>query len=311
MSNPIRRTPIAVGVYLFLSVLVGFGWSEIPPEINIQGTLEAAESGPLTGVRDYRVRFISSATGGAVFGEASGTVALSDSGRFSIDLVPTPAVLDTAEVWYELAIDVSGDGIDPNDVFPDRVRIQSVPFALRSGDAQTLGGMPASEYLTPSSVGSSAWSLEGNAGTTPGTHFIGTTDDQPLDLVANGTRALRIVPDSVSPNIIGGYSGNQITAGAFGGTIGGGGLAGSINSITSRYAAIGGGTENTAGGSFSVVGGGDDNTTTGYGSTVSGGSSNSATGTHSSVGGGRHNTAGEDWSVVSGGFGTPPRESPA
>ena len=36
------------------------------------------------------------------------------------------------------------------------------------------------------------WSKGGDAGTTPDADFVGTTDDQPLDLKANGRRALRV-----------------------------------------------------------------------------------------------------------------------
>ena len=126
----------------------------LPPEINIQGTLEDSAGGPVTGVRDYHVRFFESGTGGSSIGEVSGTVTLSDAGRFSIDLVPPTAGLDASETWYELVIDAAADGINPDDVFPDRVQILSVPFALRSSDAQTLGGMDAADYATESALSS-------------------------------------------------------------------------------------------------------------------------------------------------------------
>jgi hypothetical protein len=38
----------------------------------------------------------------------------------------------------------------------------------------------------------SAWNLSGNAGTSPGTHFVGTTDAQPLVLKTNNAEAMRI-----------------------------------------------------------------------------------------------------------------------
>jgi hypothetical protein len=49
------------------------------------------------------------------------------------------------------------------------------------------------------------WSLSGNAGTT-GTDFLGTTDNQPLELRVNGARAMRLEPASdganPAPNVI-------------------------------------------------------------------------------------------------------------
>ncbi len=43
------------------------------------------------------------------------------------------------------------------------------------------------------------WKLGGNAGTTPGANFLGTTDNQALELKVNGQRALRIEPDRPAP----------------------------------------------------------------------------------------------------------------
>src|SRR5438309_11295114 len=42
-----------------------------------------------------------------------------------------------------------------------------------------------------------AWSPFGNAGTTPGTNFLGTTDNVALELEVNGSRALRLEPATV------------------------------------------------------------------------------------------------------------------
>ncbi|MEA3336764.1 MAG: hypothetical protein U9R25_12690 [Chloroflexota bacterium] len=68
-----------------------------------------------------------------------------------------------------------------------------------------------------------AWSLTGNTGTTSGTHFLGTSDNQALELCVNNQRVLRLEPDVDSPNLIGGHSGNSVAADIIGATIGGGG----------------------------------------------------------------------------------------
>ncbi len=52
---------------------------------------------------------------------------------------------------------------------------------------------------------------------------------------------LRIQPDATSPNLIGGYSGNTVTAGAYGATIGGGGNGTYRNRVTDNYGTVGGG----------------------------------------------------------------------
>jgi subtilisin-like proprotein convertase family protein len=59
----------------------------------------------------------------------------------------------------------------------------------------------ASEIARDSEVnalGGSVWSQTGNAGTDATTNFLGTTDNQPLELRSNSTRLLRLALDSVS-----------------------------------------------------------------------------------------------------------------
>ena len=65
------------------------------------------------------------------------------------------------------------------------------------------------------------WKLAGNAGTTAGANFVGTTDNQPLELKVNGIRALRLEPASGTPNVVGGAPDNSV-AGTVGTFIGGG-----------------------------------------------------------------------------------------
>jgi hypothetical protein len=68
-----------------------------------------------------------------------------------------------------------------------------------------------------------SWSLFGNGGTTPGVNFLGTIDNQALEMRVNNARALRLEPRADSPNIVGGWNGNSIAAGAQGAVIVGGG----------------------------------------------------------------------------------------
>jgi hypothetical protein len=187
--------------------------------------------------------------------------------------------------------------------------------------------------------GSAGWSLGGNAGTTPGTNYVGTSDSAALELKVNGARALRLEPGS-SPNLIGGYSGNTVTAGVTGVAIGGGGGAGNANRVTdgwgtvaggannragddsgtvdsARFATVGGGIGNYAGkesatvaggysnqviGAYGTVGGGEQNHANGERSTVAGGSSNEAIGPYAAVGGGKDNTVSGNYASVGGGW---------
>ncbi|MFH1624356.1 MAG: tail fiber domain-containing protein [Pseudomonadota bacterium] len=55
------------------------------------------------------------------------------------------------------------------------------------------------------------WGLIGNSGTNPSTNFVGTTDNQPLYFRVNNTVALRIIPNTESPNIVGGHPNNSVS----------------------------------------------------------------------------------------------------
>ncbi|MCB9768743.1 MAG: hypothetical protein H6752_11155 [Candidatus Omnitrophica bacterium] len=150
-------------------------------------------------------------------------------------------------------------------------------------------------------VSGNSWSLTGNSGTNPETNYIGTSDDQTLEIRVNGQRALRIEPNDDSPNIIGGYSGNSVQDNRYGCFVGGGGREGAPNSTTGVFSTIAGGDGNTAG-STSFVGGGLGNRALGYRSAICGGQFNEAYDFFSSVAGGVQNIASGRESFIGGGF---------
>jgi hypothetical protein len=147
--------------------------------------------------------------------------------------------------------------------------------------------------------GGGVWSLTGNAGTTPGTNFLGTTDNQPLELRVNGQRALRLEPNATSPNLIGGFSGNVIKDGAFGVTIAGGGGFGTDGGANVAYDNL----DVIGGGSHNAVGQPDGDPTVSPASTIAGGYSNFATGDQDTISGGNANTASNESSTIAGGSG--------
>ncbi len=149
--------------------------------------------------------------------------------------------------------------------------------------------------------GGAGWNLSGNSGTTAGTNFLGTTDNVALEFHVNGARALRLEPHPSSPNVIGGFIGNGVTAGVLGATIGGGGLGSQVNRVTAFLGTVGGGSANTAGRRATVAGGVNNTAGAGF-STVAGGGSNNATGGASAIGGGQENTASNTQATVGGGL---------
>jgi hypothetical protein len=181
-----------------------------------------------------------------------------------------------------------------------------------------------------------AWQLSGNSGTSAGTHFLGTTDNQPLELKANNRRALRIEPNTNSPNMLGGFGGNHVSPGLTGVTISGGGgtyidyddtppdvyeaphtvsadfvtIAGGLgNSVASYASSIGGGLFNgiDTRSDFSAIGGGIWNLigTNAVMSTIGGGELNvvQSDAVFSTIAGGIANTVQGAFSFVGGGGG--------
>jgi len=188
----------------------------------------------------------------------------------------------------------------------------------------------SADFRIAKSYGSPSDSFFAQGGNTFGaTAHLGTNDNHPLELYANGQRVMRYAPDATSPNVIGGHSAN--TVGAFSGqTIAGGGASGSTcfdavvqanirpcaNQSTGAFATISGGesnvafdsatvaggVSNSASGSFATVGGGSYNNASSDFTTVAGGSSNTAVNFYATVAGGGHNAAGNQKATVAGGY---------
>lgn len=128
-----------VGVCWILSALLlttgGPAGAVVPEPINVHGALLDPQGIPLTGQRAWRITFYTEETGGvAIATPFSGAVELTDRGIFNIAVTPPTEALNSPSLWYELAIDSDEptDGDASDDVFPDRIAVYSVPFALRA-----------------------------------------------------------------------------------------------------------------------------------------------------------------------------------
>ncbi len=161
-------------------------------------------------------------------------------------------------------------------------------------NAAALNGLTATNF----------WQLGGNT-VAPG-NYLGSTNNQPVELWVNGARALRLEPtvndDSHSNivNVVGGSAANYVQPGTYGGVIAGGGAANysgsaGANSLASDMSFLGGGLSNSieANAPYSVLVGGFDNNIqdTSHASFLGGGLSNSIEGnaTYSVLVGGLNN----------------------
>jgi hypothetical protein len=229
------------------------------------------------------------------------------SAKLSIDSVTTLALVTNAVTAAKIA---PGQVVKTLNGLRDDVVLSAGPnmTITPSGNTLTLGTVPA-------------WQLGGNAGTTPGSQFVGTSDNQSLFLKVNNLTALRIDPAGNGPNIVGGLAAIHPTfigAGVRGAVVAGGGSpagpvtglgGGDFHAIYDSDGAIGGGFGNKVGNgnadvgdaAFGTVSGGVFNSAANYASTVAGGDGNFAGGARSAIGGGAANQAMSDNSVVGGG----------
>ncbi|MBL9000952.1 MAG: hypothetical protein JNK25_07435 [Phycisphaerae bacterium] len=196
------------------------------------------------------------------------------------------------------------------------------PTVFQTGTNNTVTGtnlfMGPTSFSNPSNVFygdgsnlSGVWKLGGNAGTTS-SHFVGTTDAQPLTLRTANMRAwqtewvLQVYPGAPwgtvnsAVNILAGSPLNSISSGITGATISGGGglFSGGYGARPNRVTDFGG----TIGGGFGNQAGNENSNLSDAGlATVGGGVFNRAEGPYSAVCGGWGNRALEWYAFVGGG----------
>lgn len=174
------------------------------------------------------------------------------------------------------------------------------PLNHLCGDGSCLTGVNAS--LLDGLDAANFWQLTGNAGTVPGVNFVGTKDNQPLELHVNNVRALRLEPGaSGGNNVIGGFGGNYVSPGLAWATIAGGGILNATNRVTGSGGTIGGGANNWASDYNSTISGGANNSALVNASYIGGGSENYAHGDHSVIAGGQNNMVNDSYSTIGGG----------
>ncbi len=236
------------------------------------------------------------------------------------------AIFSGPERWLEIAVRTNGAGqyipLSPRQSFT------ATPYAITAANVIS-NGLSAGTYSNPfnfNNPGNSfsgngggltnvsattfgglstnaIWRTGGNAGTIAGPNFLGTTDNQPLELQVNGTRALRIEPHATSaPSLAGGYFQNSV-AGFYGAVVAGGGTSAAANAASGNYAFIGAGYGANAGNNSAVIAGAYNSAPGNYGF-IGTGLSHTNLANYSFIGSGANDAValGSDFSVVAGGF---------
>lgn len=309
-----------------------------------QGRLTDGGS-PANGTYDFRSGLYNTNTGGTVVaGLVTNPAVVVSNGLFTLSL-DFSNVFDGTTYWLQISVRTNGGGAftpllprqeltpAPYAIFAEGASATgltgTVPAGSLSGgyggvvsftnpgdtfsgngsglanvNAATLNGLAASNF----------WQLGGNT-ISGASQFLGTLNNQPMDLVADGVRALRLIlrndatgQYSNAPNVIGGSSVNLVKSSVVGGTVGGGGgndtnAVAYPNQVNANFGTISGGASNdvTSLGVFSFIGGGQGNVVNQGYAVLGGGLQNIASNAYTVVGGGFQNSAGGPGATVGGG----------
>ena len=267
------------------------------------------------GSYDFRFTIYNAATdGSAISGSATNNATAVSNGLFTVTLDFGSVPFDGGNRWLDIGVRTNGGG-DPFTSLNPRQLITPAPYAITAArlsgtvpnggiggaysntvmfsnpanqftgsfigngsalsnvNATTLGGLNANQF----------WKLAGNAGTTPGTDFLGTSDAQPFEMKVANDRVFRFQPGPETPSVVGGSRSNFVAPGIRGATIAGGGLPPFPNFIEADFGAIGGGTFHGVTGPWGTIAGGRDNRVHAESATIAGGFRNNI-GTNAFVG---------------------------
>jgi hypothetical protein len=314
-----------------------------------QGELSVSNL-PTHGTFNMTFKLWTASTGGSQAGSTITTngVIIVTNGLYTVYLDFGPQYNAGTPYWLELGVETNGAGSFTT--LSPRQELTPIPYAITAENVdglvsagQLTGPLPPNllsgsypnvlDLINPANIidGNGAgltgvnaltldglgpnnfWQLTGNAGTTAGPNFVGTVDNQALELHVDGQRAFRLEPalfGSVTiPNVIGGSLGNYVAPGSLGATIGGGGTTDSAdlndtNVVSGNFSTVSGGVGNQilnfaleatiAGGFQNLI------TNGAYRATISGGYLNIATSPYATVPGGYNNFAAGYYSFAAG-----------
>ncbi len=155
-----RRTHLSVFLVLgVLTCLAAMGQQSastaepsaaVPPLVNFASTLSDIGGKPIVGVTGVTFLLYKDQEGGSPLWTESQTVTTDENGHYSVTLgsasaAGLPMSLFAAGESRWLAVQPHGETEQP------RVLLLSVPYALKAGDASTVGGLPASAFLLANS----------------------------------------------------------------------------------------------------------------------------------------------------------------
>jgi trimeric autotransporter adhesin len=175
--------------------------SQLPRLVRFGGTLKDVNDNPLTGITGVTFSLYSEQAGGSPLWLETQNVQPDKNGHYTVQLGSTkpdglPVDLFTSEQARWVGVQVSGQAEQP------RVLVVSAPYALKAGDAETLGGKPASAYAlaTPQT----ATSAPANEGAKANAAISASNNNQSsIQAAITGSGATNYIPRWTSSTALG------------------------------------------------------------------------------------------------------------
>ena len=140
--------------------------ASIPHMIRFSGTLTDSGGRPAHNPAGVTFALYRDEQGGAPLWMETQTVKVDASGRYSVMLGATKSGGLPAELF--LSKEARWLGVEPQGLpAPARVLLLSVPYALKAGDAETIGGLPPSAFVLAAPPSGGQSSTADNGGVNP------------------------------------------------------------------------------------------------------------------------------------------------
>lgn len=168
----------------------------VPRLVRISGTLKDSGGKPLSGIVGATFSIYKDQEGGTALWMETQNVQLDDQGRYTVPLgatknegIPVELFSAAESRWLGVQVQLPGEVEQP------RVLLVSVPYALKAGDAETLGGMPASAFVLAAPNGMATGTS--TASTATQTSAISTASGKSTTMI--GPVRSRISPAATCP----------------------------------------------------------------------------------------------------------------
>jgi len=162
----------------------------VPDLINFSGTLTDLNGNPLTGVQGVTFLLYKEEQGGSPVWIETQNVIPGKNGKYTVTLGSTKLDASLSDSFANgearwLGVQISGQEQQP------RVLLVSVPYAMKAGDAETIGGLPPSAFVL---ANSGKQGTAGTAASTTSASASSKTSAPPANPTVTGKGVVGFVP---------------------------------------------------------------------------------------------------------------------